>query len=57
MWEPQPLTTLRASTACTRKTLPLPYELYEQAQSIIHNLKFDSVTEYGHEEEDDLLTS
>jgi hypothetical protein len=25
MWEPQPLATLRASTACTGLTLPLPY--------------------------------
>jgi hypothetical protein len=25
MWEPQPLTTVRASTACTEKTLPLLY--------------------------------
>jgi hypothetical protein len=24
MWEPQPLATLRASTACTEITLPLP---------------------------------
>jgi hypothetical protein len=27
MWEPQPLATLRASTACTGKTLPLPLPL------------------------------
>jgi hypothetical protein len=27
LWEPQPLATLRASTACTGKTLPLPYYL------------------------------
>jgi hypothetical protein len=29
MWEPQPLATLRASTACTGITLPLPYLTYK----------------------------
>jgi hypothetical protein len=28
LWEPQPLTTLRASMACTRITLPYLYYIY-----------------------------
>jgi hypothetical protein len=32
MWEPQPLTTLRASAACTWITLPLPLSLQADAR-------------------------
>jgi hypothetical protein len=32
MWEPQPLATLRAPTACTGITLPLPYHLCPKGQ-------------------------
>jgi hypothetical protein len=30
MWEPEPLTTLRVSTACTGIALPLPSTTYSQ---------------------------
>jgi hypothetical protein len=45
MWEPQPLTTLRASKACRREsfTLPLPYHICRISLSVTegtHHLRF-----------------
>jgi hypothetical protein len=43
MWEPQPLATLRASTACTRITLPLPLPPTEVVTPYVYPSKLNQV--------------
>jgi hypothetical protein len=48
MWEPQPLATLRASTACTGITLPifamLPFDLYDSNNNNHRSRRFQKWT-------------
>jgi hypothetical protein len=45
-WEPQPLATLRASTACTGKTLPLLKYIYKYGHAMKHIFSSRKSMEY-----------